>query len=357
MARLAKGLGWSVVLLPLLLVGCDCGKERAAQAGGTPAVMPTATPPGVAQSPSPEVSPSVSPTPPPAAVPQLNAVFWEQKAPEYRAAARTLYGNARLRLDQALANPGWSALVSQNDNRITTLPPAPAIILDIDETVLDNSPLFARQAKDPTLEMGQAWRDWTAEGKAEAVAGAADFVRYAVRRGVAVFFVSNRACDQDEATRRNLSEAGFPEEGVYLISRNTGYADPDQVIACPAMESLVKRLLNIDQPRWYLAKFQRRAAIGSRYRVLLQFGDSQGDFYSTLPGANDSPEERKRLLLGHLTPQERDRIDRDHAGYYADRWMALPNAAYGNWQSSYLGYRSLSVGQQVADELKMLKTD
>lgn len=288
-------------------------------------------------------------------VPGMNAVLWHQAAPEYLAATRTVFGNAQMRLDQALADPGWSALIGQGDNN-TALPAATAIILDIDETVLNNSPLYARQVEDPGYPLGPGWGTWTDEANAEALAGAVDFIRYAVSKGVTVFFVSNRSCTQDDATLKNLQAQGFPPE-VILLSRNTGYKDPDQVDSCPDMEAYAEKEFGISKPRWVSAKSYRRRTIAQKYRVLLQFGDSQGDFYSPVPAPDAPDAERRRLELGHLTPDERKRIYRDYGQFFKDRWFALPNPMYGNWQSSLLEYQSITIPQQVSKEMSVLKTD
>lgn len=288
-------------------------------------------------------------------VPQLDAVFWHQKAPEYPAATINLYAHARLRLDQALEDRSWSAVIEQiNDPR--PLPQKTAIILDIDETVLNNSPLYARKTLDSKYNMVDGWKTWTDQAQAEALEGAVEFVNYAAAKGVRVFFVSNRTCDQDEPTRKNLTEMGFFENNVYLLSRNTQYSDPEAVIKCPRMETFVEKHFDIRNPKWTLAKSRRRKAIAGKYRVLLQFGDSQGDFYSPLPLKGDSLIKQKRLLLAHLTPKERFAIHKRWNHLFKDRWMVLPNAMYGNWQSSYLNYENLSQKQAVGRMLPMLDT-
>ncbi len=288
--------------------------------------------------------------------PELDAVFWHQKAPEYHATTLTIFGHARLRLDQALTDPTWSAAVEQL-NSPKPLPERTAVILDIDETVLNNSPLYARKTIHSDYNMASGWQTWTDEARAFALAGAVDFIKYATQKGVIVFFVSNRTCNQDGATRKNLTDMGFPVKNVYLLSRNTGFDDPEAVIQCPEMEAFVEKTFGISQPKWTLAKSRRREAISGRYRVLLQFGDSQGDFYSPLPQKGDLPSEQKRLLLAHLTPDERSAIYERWKPFFVDRWMALPNAMYGNWQSAYLKYESLSTKEGVKRMLPLLVTD
>jgi len=288
--------------------------------------------------------------------PELDAVFWHQKAPEYQASTINVFSHARLRLDQALADPQWTAAVEQMDDA-EPLPDKTAIILDIDETVLNNSPLYARKAKDAAYDIGKGWSDWTAEARAIALAGAVDFIKYALKRDVAVFFVSNRSCDQDDATRKNMTDVGFPSEGIFFVSRNTAFDDPDAVISCPQMESYAQEVLGVSDPVWTLAKSRRRAAIAKKYRILLLFGDSQGDFYNPLPGSGISEEERKRILQAHLTPAEREDIQRKYGHYFKNRWMALPNAMYGSWLSGYLGYENLNAKEQVRRQLELLSTE
>src|SRR5258706_6055187 len=67
----------------------------------------------------------------------LNAVLWMQRSVEYKASAETAFALARLRLDQALADTGWTAAPAEQTGAYRELPPA--VVLDLDETVLDNA--------------------------------------------------------------------------------------------------------------------------------------------------------------------------------------------------------------------------
>src|SRR5690606_10012165 len=79
----------------------------------------------------------------------LNAVLWVQASAEYRAAAETVYRAAADTLDLALKEPHWDALVpTERDNAGNTAHLKPAVIMDVDETVLDNSPYQARLIRD-----------------------------------------------------------------------------------------------------------------------------------------------------------------------------------------------------------------
>src|SRR5438094_8186200 len=67
----------------------------------------------------------------------IHAVLWMQRSVEYKASALTAFALARIRLDQALADPNWTAAPREQTGAYQSLPPA--IVLDIDESILDNS--------------------------------------------------------------------------------------------------------------------------------------------------------------------------------------------------------------------------
>src|SRR5512138_1379419 len=112
----------------------------------------------------------------------LNAVAWTQTSVEYRASALQAWSAARASLPKALKHKKWSAALEQT-GKFKKLPPA--VIVDIDETVLDNSPVQARflLEGDGRFDV-KRWGEWTKEGKAKAVPGAVEFLKDAASRGV-----------------------------------------------------------------------------------------------------------------------------------------------------------------------------
>src|SRR3954447_10541962 len=72
---------------------------------------------------------------------QIGAVLYQQKSGEYRALAYQAFNLARLRLDEDLDKKNVKRLPKAERMRQR------AIIVDIDETVLDNSPSNAYTAK------------------------------------------------------------------------------------------------------------------------------------------------------------------------------------------------------------------
>ena len=165
----------------------------------------------VASEPSPVDFPS------PSAVAVLDATLWMQTAAEYEALSRQIWVAAERLLPEAVDDTAWTAAVEQ-EGGAGALPPA--VIVDVDETMLDNSPYAARliERDEPFTEA--SWAEWVNEARARPVPGAVEFARRARELGVEVFYVTNRLANLEEGTRRNLAAAGFPlvrEEVVVLL--------------------------------------------------------------------------------------------------------------------------------------------
>lgn len=227
----------------------------------------------------------------------LNAVLWVQTSAEYRALTTQAYRAATAQLDLALRTPDWDALLpEERDAPAKGLPPA--VILDIDETVLDNSPFQARLLRDGSEYDKTAWAAWVGEQKAEALPGVVDFARAASARGVRLFYVSNRAQALQAATVANLRAVGLPvpDQSVFL---GLGTVVP----GCTAQRD---------------EKDCRRRLVSRGYRVLMQFGDQLGDF----------------VRVGDQPAQARDALLQTHGAWLGERWWLLPNPTYGGWESA-----------------------
>src|SRR5690606_25815059 len=122
----------------------------------------------------------------------LNAVLWVQKAQEYRALTLQTWRMAAATLDRALADPQWTALLPGEGAELQKPGLKPAVIVDIDETVLDNSPFQARGVLDGTSYKEEDWAAWVAEKQARPVPGALELARAARARGVTLPHLSNR---------------------------------------------------------------------------------------------------------------------------------------------------------------------
>jgi 5'-nucleotidase (lipoprotein e(P4) family) len=225
----------------------------------------------------------------------LNAVAWIQSSLEYEATAVQAYRLARLTLDAALEDPQWTAVIEQTGDP-SGLPPA--VIVDVDETVLDNSYYQARMIRDDTEFGPETWDRWCEEAGATAIPGAVEFATYAAARGVTLFYVTNRTANLEAATRRNLVAVGFPvDEGIDTV------------------------LTRGERPEWQAsAKTSRRSHVAQSYRVLLSIGDDLGDFID----ASGTPQERRARAV-------------PHARWWGERWVMLPNPTYGSWERALIG--------------------
>src|SRR5215468_3199145 len=187
----ASRRAWLVLLVLVTALGC-AGPQMAPQTAAP-------TPPPAAQKPEPPASDL------------LNAVLWMQRSVEYKASTLTAFALARIRLDQALLDPHWTAAPKEQTGAYQSLPPA--LILDIDESILDNSGYQAWMAlADTTFEL-KTWDAYVNTVASRAIPGAVEFARYADSRKVKVFYVTNRPSDEEPATRKNLEKLGFPLGG------------------------------------------------------------------------------------------------------------------------------------------------
>ncbi len=226
----------------------------------------------------------------------LLATVFNATAAEYRAAALQAYATAKVNLDVALADGMWSAAPEQAGD-VRDLPPA--VILDVDETVLDNSPYQAWLAQVGGSFEPVSWGAWVEARKARAIPGAVDFTKYAASKGVTVFYVSNRDVSGEAATRDNLAAHGFP----------MGDGAVDVV------------LLKNERPEWGSAKGTRRAAVAERYRIIMLVGDNLGDFTDSSDGSMD----------------QRGAVVEHHGDWWGTRWVMLPNPMYGDWVKAAVG--------------------
>jgi len=223
------------------------------------------------------------------------ATLWVQHAAEYDAITTGAYQAAVRRLPALLADSSVTA-VTEQVKKYKSLPPA--VILDVDETVLDNSPYQARMIRQHKTFDLEAWTRWVREAQAKPIAGALEFTQYAADHGVSVFYVTNRSHQVEAATYKNLKAAGFPlVEGKDMI------------------------LTKGERDDWTSDKSTRRAYVAKNYRVIMQFGDNLNDFVDT----------------SGRSEHERDRVIQQYEDYWGNRWFALPNPNYGSWEQALYG--------------------
>jgi acid phosphatase len=229
--------------------------------------------------------------------PNLDAVLWVRTSAEYRAAAEQAYHLARIQLERNLdsASPSWSAALEQAAECSGL---DLAVVMDVDDTVLDSSPFQAYLISRNAEFRSDLWEAWVREGRAQAVPGALDFLRSVHAQGIKIFYVSNREVHLEEATVRNLQALGFPVDpgGADVLSKD-------------------------ERPDWGLDKRSRRQFVATTHRVLLIVGDDLNDFLSV-------PKD---------DPQARMDATRAHQAYWGVKWILMPNPMYGRWRRAVYG--------------------
>jgi len=284
-----------VILVGLVLSACA--------SRGTPPAAPAAS------TPSAPATTQAATAAPVRTYENLDATLWMQTAVEYRAAAAQAYVLARTQLDRALADPAWTAAIEQQGKPLAGLPPA--IVLDADETVLDNTVYQARLLSSGGAYDDATWKAWVEERKADAVPGAVAFTQYARSKGVTVFYITNRNADLEAATRDDMARLGLPLEA--------------------ARDTLLMRR---EKPEWEASeKAPRREFVAKDFRIVMLFGDDLGDF---LPNARGTIEER----TSRVAPYD---------AWWGERWIVIPNPSYGSWEGAT---RAGAVSPAPADVLK-----
>jgi len=226
---------------------------------------------------------------------RLHSTLWVQTSAEYVVSTNQVYTMALEDLEAAYRDPQWDVAVERGNPNGDL---SPAIIVDIDETVLDNSGHAARAIIAREGFVQDLWRAWVREAAAPAVPGAVEYLRRADAMGIAVFYVSNRFRDLEEPTRENL-----------------------EAIGCPLRDDIDVVLLREERPGWGIAKSSRRAWIAQHFRVLQIVGDDLRDF---VPVPEDSDDHaRIEIALAHR--------ERWGAG-----WYLLPNPIYGGWEEALM---------------------
>jgi acid phosphatase len=227
----------------------------------------------------------------------LLATLWLQRSVEFKGNALGIYALARIRLDQALADKSWTAAPAEQKGDFQNLPPA--VILDLDETVLDNSRYQVWMLKANQSFSTKTWNQFCAAQVSTAIPGSLEFVKYAESKGVKIFYISNRGVETEKDTRENMEKLGFPLGG-----------------------NVDTFLMQNEKPGWGSVKGNRRAEVAKDYRVLLNFGDNFGDFDDRYRG----------------TEADRLKAFEENRARWGREWLVLANPTYGSFDTTTFGH-------------------
>lgn len=235
----------------------------------------------------------------------LNAVLWIQTSSEYSVAAIGTYAAATDALQRAVAADPTGV------NRM-------AVVMDLDETVLDNSPYQGQGVLSNVGYQDETWDKWVALRAATAVPGAVDFIRASQDLGLSVLFITNRRCrdradttcdcPQKEDTLVNLRQLGIETDPGALFLR---YERPPE--RCLSLLSESERELAM----WAASdKTSRRRCVELDHDIVMLVGDQIGDFIGG---------------LGESTVVSRNALVDQYEENWGNTWFMMPNPTYGSW--------------------------
>lgn len=226
--------------------------------------------------------------------PQMYAVLYQQTAAEYRALCYQAFNLARMRLEVLVAQHRSAKKLS--------------VVVDIDETMLDNSP-YEAWAIINNQAYPDGWDEWMKKSDAKAVPGALDFVKFAQSKGVEVFYITNRKEKYMKETMENLQKLGFPfAKGDHLFFR-----------------------------REESSKKGRRDMVGSQTEIVMLIGDNLADFSE---------------IFEKMDLQQRNDITDRMKEKFGSRFIVLPNAIYGDWLSALYKYDNALTPEQKSTAIK-----
>ena len=216
----------------------------------------------------------------------LYSTLWFQRAAERRALCYQAFNIAKLRLDNMLLNidSGKQA----------------AIVVDIDETMLDNSNYEAKLIETNSSYTSETWKGWVDKAVAIAIPGALEFCNYAHSKNVNIYYISNRKEDEVDATLKNMMQLDFPDaiKSHLLFKSKTS------------------------------CKKARRAKVKENNQILLFIGDNLGDF--------------SELFADRSINYGFDTVD-EYKNEFGNRFIILPNPMYGDWMKAvYNGTNKIS---------------
>ncbi|PEA56732.1 5'-nucleotidase, lipoprotein e(P4) family [Bacillus pseudomycoides] len=210
---------------------------------------------------------------------QLMADLWYQTSGEAKALYHQGYNIGTQKLDAALAK-------GTSKKR--------AVVLDLDETVVDNSPHQAMSVK-TGKGYPYKWDDWINKAEAEALPGAIDFLKHAESKGIDIYYISNRKTNQLDATIKNLERIGAPQ------------ATKEHILLQDPKEK---------------GKEKRRELVSSTHDIVLLFGDNLSDF----------------IGFDGLSTQDRNKKVEELKAQFGEKFIVFPNPMYGDWEGSLYDY-------------------
>ncbi|MGX7111550.1 5'-nucleotidase, lipoprotein e(P4) family [Gemella cuniculi] len=207
----------------------------------------------------------------------------------------------------ALYQQGYNIATNKLKEHLKTPTSKPySIVLDLDETVLNNIPYQVQNIKDGTGFNPENWDKWVQKAEAKPVAGAKEFLQFADKNKVQIYYISDRTDSQIDATIKNLKEQGIPVQGRdHLMFKKDG-----------------------DK-----SKEGRRQEVMKHTNLILLFGDNLVDFAD----------------FSKTSETDRTKMFEELKAEFGEKFIIFPNPMYGSWESAvYKGEKKDAKGQSEA---------
>lgn len=230
---------------------------------------------------------------------KMYPVLWHQTSAEYRALCYQAFNVAKTYLETLIPN-------REPNEKF-------AIITDLDETIIDNSYLEAKQIKEGKEYNNARWKEWVNMSAATEVPGAIEFLQWAASRNITIFYISNRSVSDVKATLANMKKLQLPnadEEHMLFLSTES-------------------------------TKEPRRQIVAKDHKIVMLMGDNLNDFTNLFE--KKSIDDRKA---------ETDKVKDE----WGKKFIVLPNAIYGEWENAFYDYkRNLTPKEKEAKRKDLLK--
>lgn len=241
---------------------------------------------------------------------KTSAVLWQQTSAEYEALCYQAYNIAidRLRNPQPYTTSDGDVFeASMNDGARN------AIIMDLDETVLDNSAYHGYLLLENKEYSKESWNNWVNRGEATLIPGAFEFIQVATELNVPIYYVSNRDFSTTNATLRNM------------LDLNINVTED-------------KLLLNEENPASKRSRFER---VNRENNVILYIGDNLADLTELVDHTQDI--QGRKVILNEI----KERIGR--------RLIILPNPIYGDWEAALNKNNASQIQNAEKNNLRYIK--
>ena len=205
-----------------------------------------------------------------------HSLYWQKNSAEYTALSHQAYNVAKFRLDEKLN--------SELNKR-------PAIVVDLDETVLNNLPYNEMLIDSSEVFTQESWSRWVNKKIATKVPGSLEFINYAKSKNVKIVYLSNRRVENYNPTKENLINLGYPfnEDTLMLLRDETG------------------------------DKTARRSSLND-YEIIMLLGDNLADFSSVFYKKSNNERIQSVDSLSKM---------------FGDKFIIFPNLIYGDWEDGF----------------------